>query len=334
MTIEQLKSGSWRIKQMYNHKLYYVTVPYKPTKKEATILLAQKMESSVAKSEPITFRVAASKYIESKSNVLSPRTIREYKLLIDRIPTWYSEKRLTDMCVDDLQNCVNEISSGKSPKTVRCYYGFIRTVLSVYAKNIPLEASLPQKEKNDIYVPSDSDVQQILKYTKENAIMFYVPICLACYGLRRSEIIALTIDDLNENNLLTVNKALVENEKNEWIVKKPKTTLSERSIYIDNDVADMIRQQGYIYKGSPQSISNYLKRTQDKLGIPNFSLHKLRHYFASRMMDFADMKTIQELGGWSGNETLSRVYQHSLKMREEEKKKELSNQLSNVFLKN
>ena len=40
MTVEKLKSGSYRIRQAYNGVRYSVTVPYKPTKKECLQLMA------------------------------------------------------------------------------------------------------------------------------------------------------------------------------------------------------------------------------------------------------------------------------------------------------
>ena len=61
----------------------------------------------------------------------------------------------------------------------------------------------------------------------------------------------------------------------------------------------MIKDQGYVYKGFPGSISNYLGRIEKELGIEHFSLHKLRHYFASKLsaMNIPEAD-ILKLGGW------------------------------------
>lgn len=48
-------------------------------------------------------------------------------------------------------------------------------------------------------------------------------------------------------------------------------------------IAEKIHEQGHAYKGNPCSITQFLASTQDSLGIPRFSVHKLRHYFASKM---------------------------------------------------
>ena len=70
MTIEQLPSGSYRIKQMYEGKTYSVTVKYKPTQKEAIRLLTERMnEFNVSDTKSrMLFSTAAKKFIESKEN--------------------------------------------------------------------------------------------------------------------------------------------------------------------------------------------------------------------------------------------------------------------------
>ena len=49
--------------------------------------------------------------------------------------------------------------------------------------------------------------------------------------------------------MLTINKAKVQNEKKQWIIKTTKTSDSTRIISIPSELADLIRETGYIYKG-------------------------------------------------------------------------------------
>ena len=86
MTIEKLPSGSYRIRQMYQGKMYSVTVPYKPTPKDALKLLSEKMQGTAPKHEKKKFSESAKEYVELKENVLSPRTVREYLFYINRLP--------------------------------------------------------------------------------------------------------------------------------------------------------------------------------------------------------------------------------------------------------
>lgn len=100
--------------------------------------------------------------------------------------------------------------------------------------------------------------------------------------MRRSEICALTLEDI-EGDMVHINKAMVQNEKHEWVIKTTKTTESTRDIVIPQELADKILEQGYVYKGHQHHISRNLAKVEEQLGIPHFSVHKLRHYFASEM---------------------------------------------------
>ena len=65
-----------------------------------------------------------------------------------------------------------------------------------------------------------------------------------------------------------------------------------------------------------------------KADIPLFSFHKLRHYFASELhaRGIPD-KYIAEVGGWETVEMLQRIYQHTLR----DKQEEISQKIVNVF---
>ena len=328
MTIEKLPSGSYRIVQMYEGKRYRVTVDHKPTQKEALQLLAEAMDGCSIKG---TFRSAANNYIESKRNILSPRTIREYLLTCYRLPEWFVNMQVSQIDGTTVQKLVNELAKDLSAKTVRNRHGFISAVLNSVNPRLALKTALPRREKQEPYIPTKEDYKRLLEASR--GTMFYIPIQLALYGLRRGEICALTIDDLDDNNVIHITKDLVINENRDWVIKPPKTASSVRNVPIDKTLADEIRKQGYIYNGFPNSISKFYARIQKKLGVPPFKPHSLRHLFASILMDKGyDLKTIQDLGGWSGNETVNRVYLHSLKLKDEEARRKIVDDMKD-FLK-
>ena len=67
---------------------------------------------------------------------------------------------------------------------MRNYHGFISSVLKTFRPNLILNTTLPQKVKNEPYVPSDDDIKRIL--AEASGTRFEIPIMLACFGLRRS----------------------------------------------------------------------------------------------------------------------------------------------------
>ena len=326
MTIEQRGPNSWRIKQLVGGEWYRVTVDHKPSKKEAIELMAEAMRTG-ERTERGSFKAACEKYISIKSNVLSPRTVREYKLYPARLPEWFQSCQVQTMTAADVQKCINELARDHSPKTVRTIHGFISAVLKVARPGLMLRTTLPKLQKKEPYIPKKEDLAKILK--EAEGTQYSIPLRLACYGLRRGEICALELSDLDDKNVVHITKDLVQDPSGAWVKKPPKTPSSVRAVPIGKDLADDIRAQGYIFDGFPGTISNFLRRTQDKLGIERFSVHKLRHLFASILLDNGyDLKTIQDLGGWQGNETVSKVYLHSLKLKEEAERQKIASSIS------
>ena len=179
--------------------------------------------------------------------------------------------------------------------------------------------TLPQKVENERYTPSEDDIRRILDESKNDPI-YHIPFQLGIMGLRRSEICALTLDDI-EGNTLSINKALVLNKENQWVVKTTKTVAGTRKIYIPDSLVSEVKQAGKIFEGWPNSLLVALNRYQDKLGIPRFRFHDLRHFFCS----YAHSKGISDAdimasGGWASDYTMRQVYRHEMNARESQKK--------------
>lgn len=329
MKIEKRPSGSYRVRKMYKGKMYTVTFDCKPTQKEAMLAMAKELEKVQGKQKSVDFAGAAEQYIESKRNVLSPSTIRGYNTILRNIPKHFLSKNIHDITALDVQTEINRVSKDHSPKSVRNHHGFISAVLGAFNPNLKLTTTLPQKAKNEPYIPSSEDIKRIMEYA--NGTQFEIPIILACYGLRRSEICALTTDDI-DMDVVHINKAMVQDENKNWIVKATKTTSSTREIIIPLDIAEKIREQGYVYKGHPNSITCYLTRVQNALGMPHFSVHKLRHYFASQMSAIGVPEAdIMRMGGWETDHVMKSVYRHSMIDREEKAKREAAEKLRNAL---
>ncbi len=329
MKIEKLPSGSYRVRKMYKGKVYTATFDSKPTQKEAMLAMADLLENASDKHAAMTFERAAEDYIESKRNVLSPSTIKGYKTILRQITDAFLSLNIHDITALDVQEEINRMAQNHSPKTVRNHHGFISAILGTFCPHLKLSTTLPQKLKNEPYIPSDEDVKLILQYSKGTE--YEIPIILACYGMRRSEICALTVDDI-DGDVIRITKAKVQDENKNWLVKTTKTTASTREIIIPENIAEKIRSQGYVYKGHPNRITCFLFDTQDKLGIPRFSIHKLRHYFASRMSSLGVPDAdILRLGGWETDHIMKTVYRHSMLDKEEHAKRDAAEKLQRTL---
>lgn len=318
MTIDKLPSGKYRIRHTENKHTYSLTTPVKPTTREAWDLIYAKMTR--ASEASITLEEAAAKYIKSKSNVLSPATLRAYDTFSRTLPD--SIRTMDIKAIDDftIQNFINNYAKDHKPKTVNNMYSFVLSAIRLFYPKTVFYITLPQKARVEAYTPSVDDVKRIFEYSKNSE--YYVALRLASMSLRLSEICALTLDDL-DGDKLTINKAYVQGINGYTLKNVPKTDASNRTIVIPKDLADHIRKQGYIYNKAPKMVYYYLSVAQAKLGIPHFGIHKLRHFFASyaHELGYTDAQ-IQEIGGWSTDHVMKTVYRHA--MEKDEAKKQIA----------
>lgn len=334
MTIEQLPSGSYRIRQMYDGKRYSITVPYKPTKKEAITLLAQKFNDTrltAQKPEKGTCKYFIDKFIIDREKAgKSPATIRGYYAILRLMSEEFLNMNFYDVTQEVIQKEVNEFSRTHSPKSTHNYYGLIRSTFALYRPEMVLSIKLPSKQNKAEYEPSTNDIQRILQAATGSR--YECAYKLAALGLRRGEIVAITAADIDDNNVLTIDKDIVLNKDNKYVVKdKPKTEESYRRILIPGELADLIRKQGQAYAGDPHSINKYLHTFQDKLGIPRFRLHMFRHFAVAYLHreGFSDQQ-IMSYGGWSNSsDIMKRAYRYNLDP--EESQKQISNSLGSLM---
>lgn len=332
-TIEKTGPSTWRISKYYQGRRYRMNVDQKPTKANADRLIWTLIESEPDDCVGITYETAAEKYINSKNKILSPATLRGYDSMMRNTPPDFKRKAISVLTAQDVQLCINDYSSGHSAKSMRNFSAFISVVIHSVRPNLNLSTiSLPQKVKQSFYVPEDDDIKRILDYAKGSR--YEVPLWLAVFGLRRSEICALLTKDLNKNNIVTVNKAKVRDRDGNFVIKTTKTTDSTRDVIITPYVADLIRQlpEGEVYPYSPNQINAYLHRVQEKLEIEPFSLHKIRHYFASTAREIMGDAYVEKLGGWrAGSDIMKKVYDYTKKKQERESQSAFAEKLKTMF---
>jgi len=323
MKIEKLPSGSYRVRQQYKGKRYAMVFDHKPSQAEVSIKISELLTKADVSND--TFGSCAQSYIESKSNVLSPSTIKGYNSLLNKsIPDQFKDKKISELTQVDIQLVINDYAATHSPKTTRNLHCFISSVLGQFRPQMIINTTLPQRVVIEPNLPTLEDINRILEICTPQ---FHIALQLAMLGMRRSEICAATIDDL-EGNTLHINKAMVTDTNNNWVIKTTKTAAGTRDIYLPDNLVNEIKETGCIYEGYPNSIYDALQNYQDKLGIEHFSLHALRHFYASychsKGMTDAD---IMASGGWKSEYTMKNIYRQSIKKNKEEMQKKIADGL-------
>ena len=333
---KKLPSGSWRVRVFDGYNADGKPV-YKsftaPTKKQAEFLAAEYTANRGAekakKKDNRTLAEAYARYIEIKENTLSPTTVREYRHSASRDFPELMPLKLSQITQEDVQSAVNVMSATHSAKSVKNAHGLLSAVLKMFAPDIRLNTRLPQSGKSEIYVPIEEEVEKLIQSIKGTEMMKAV--LLAAFGsLRRSEVCALTVDDIHDD-VVSVTKAMVWADSKEWVIKPPKSKAGFRDVTMPDFVIEqLVPKEGEcrIVALVPTTITNFFSRDLKRAGLPHFRFHDLRHYQASILhaMGVPD-KYIMERGGWKTDSTLKNIYQHTMS----DKRKEIEQEIKRKF---
>lgn len=307
MKSKKLPSGSYRVQKQINGKRISMTFDHKPTNKEIEAEIAHRLGYYNGK---LTLEAAMIDYIDARTNILSPSTIKGYRQILNSLSIGFKMKPLDDITNNDIQKEIN-LSAGKvAPKTVKNRYALISSIFAEFRPDMKLRVNLPMMVRKEPYIPTAEEVRRLI--AEAEGTQYKTALLLGCCGLRRGEICALTMDDIDfEHNIVHVTKDIVISDTNEWIVKTPKTAQSVRDVIVPDSVIESIKQNG-LYKKNPHNITEWMHRKEELLGIPHFSLHKLRHYFVSAAHEkgLSDA-SIMQAGGWAAPNVMIKHYRHA-----------------------
>lgn len=316
MNAKKLPSGSWRCRA-YDSKTKSTKSFTASTKKEAEFLANEWLCTRKEKPSEITLDTAIDRYIESKSNTLSPSTIRGYRIIQRNALGDIKNIQLDKLTELKLQKWANDNAAKYSAKSIQNQFGLLTAVLK--QNKVPLdidEVLLKAREKADYNVPSPETMSRIISAVAGKPAEIPVLIALMC-GLRQSEIAALRWEDYDGESL-HVHAAVIPDEHGKLVRKeRPKSYAGNRRV----DVPEHLKKRldsaehvdGYIspYR-TPSGALRSFQRICGRNGIPKYKMHELRHAYASLMLleGVADKYAMERLGQ-STPHMIKNVYQHT-----------------------
>ena len=314
--VKKLPSGNWRV-QVFDYKDADGKRHYRSftgaTRREAEFMAAEWNATRPDQEntfESFTLNDAVAKYIDMKRSVLSPSTIREYVRMQKNYFQEIGQLRLADLNSTNVQIWISGLASRLSPKSVKNIYGLFISTFNMFLPDSSLNITLPARIKPDLYTPSDQDVQVLLDHIKGTELE--IAVMLAAFGpMRRSEICALTSDDI-KGNTVYVRHGVVSDENKNWCTKQPKSYGGYREIEFPSFVIDRIKGiEGRIVKATPDQITNRFARAVKYSKLQHFRFHDLRHYAASIMhaIGVPDQYILRR-GGWSSDQVMKTVYRN------------------------
>lgn len=252
----------------------------------------------------------------------SPNTLASYKIDLTELSNFLNEKgsSLIKASREDLVQFINMLSErGFTNNTIIRKLASIRTFFKYLLSEGIIKEDLvsfldtPKKEKKIPKVLFEDQIKELLeqpllqqeKYARERSILELLYSC----GLRVSEIVNLTINDIN----LEEGFVRIKGKGN----KERIVPLGSKAI---SAISEYLRQRRHIKekklflnsrnKGlSRQSVWLIVKQFAGNVGL-DISPHTLRHSFATHLLDNgADLRVVQELLGHSSIST-TQIYTH------------------------
>ena len=313
----KLPSGNYFIRLRLGGEDIGITSPtVKEARQRAQLIKAEYLagKRQAPPPQPRTLREEIDRYIAARTKVLSPLTIRGYRIiqknrfqsLLDRIPA--------QVAPGEYQGIVNAEAALCAPKTLKNAWGFLRTVIheatGSYPPDVQLPAQVPAKGR---FLAPD----QIRTFVRAIAPTKYaVPALLALSSLRISEIEALRWENIPKDpRLIQVKGAVVLDEKNQQVKKASnKNASSTRSvpIMIPELAAALERDRqprGPVMTISANSLRYGIRQTCERTGLPVVGIHDLRRSYASLAYHLRVPEMIAaEIGGWSDTATMHKIY--------------------------
>lgn len=293
-------------------------------------------------------------WISAKKKTVRPNTVRNYTERYERnIKAVIGKKLLTEVKPIHCQKIFSDMADD-GYRTTTIYQTRIALYnMLEFAKENDVIINNPCKKsvKSDMGKPSDKKEALTIETQKkflegatgqsyENQYRFILQT-----GLRTGELVGLKWEDIDfENKTLTIQRSMEFRYKvGEWRVGPPKSKSGYRTIPLTDEAIRILKAQKeknrkikvipmewseqvfLCRKGEPVKNSTYdtaLFKICDKVGIKRFSMHVLRHTFATRCIEGGMMpKTLQKILGHSNIGITMNIYVH---ITEEEKLKEIN----------
>lgn len=267
--------------------------------------------------ENITLFAAIDRYIARKDNILSPSTIRGYKTIQRTRFKAYMPQYINSFTQQKCQKMINEEARLCSAKTLKNAWGLISAVLNDELQE-RFEIALPPVVAHAKPFLTPEQIPIFLKAIENTDIE--IPCLLGLWSCRRSEIYGLKWENVNfQKRLLYIVSAKVLDVNNTFVTKATvKNQTSRRIIPMTDRLYNLLlaseRTSEYVVTIPASTLYKKITRICRQYELPQIGVHGLRHSFASLGYSLQiPEKYLMEIGGWSNDATMKKIYTHLAK---------------------
>lgn len=311
----KLKSGTWFIQLRLGGESISITASTESEcKKQATLI---KAEYSMGQRQnvpvDVALKTAIERYIQKMTPVLSPSTIRGYRVIQRTRFQKYMPQSIQSIQWQEMINAEIPIASAK---TIKNAWALVQR--AVTQQGIALsqkDVTLPQVPVKEIPYLRPDEIIPFCRALQGSKIE--IGALLELHGLRISELMALTWEESIDlkRGLIRVNGALVLDENANWIKKTTtKNTSSTRTVPIMIPrLAEVLKavpnKKGAVVTVGQNTMLTYVNKACEAAGVTVVGNHGLRHSFASLGYHVGlTERQLMDLGGWADINTMHKIY--------------------------
>ena len=311
-----IPSGSWRCRVQVDGKRQQFVKDTKEEAEEAARQAVAAITAGVAeeKKKAATVGSCIDRYILDREAILSPSTIRGYKIVRKSRFQSMMGRDIHSITQQQWQAAINLEAKTCKPKTIRNSWGLISSVIKDATGAAP-DVRLPAAAKNTRPFLDDQQTKTFLAAIKDTNIE--AAAILALHSLRCSELLALTWGSIDcKRKIITVKGAMVPDETNTLVLRdQNKTTASQRIVPVIIprllELAKDQPQQDRIVQITPNWLYKSINEICEANDLPKVGIHGLRHTFASICFyNGIPEKAVMDIGGWSNPAVLREIYTH------------------------
>lgn len=337
--IKKIKNGKWqaRVSWRDNGTLKQKSKSSFKTKVEAN-KWANSFLNSVYNGTAVVDNVSFYQYYKDwfetyKQPRISKVTANTYRIVGNRIYSFFGQKKINSITRRDYQRFINEYGSNHAPETMKKMNSIIKACVKSalidnkikvdFTENVELVSDKTKIVKVEYL--SLNEIQKLISFLKDNLDHRYTAnymILTAIYtGMRLGEISALTWEDIDFNNkTITIDKSW------DYIYgtgfKPTKTESSNRTIRVSDSLlkclkdlkvnkSDMVFTNYVGTIPTSNGVNKQLRHAMKKCDIEknNFHFHSLRHSHVALLLYFGvDLYSISRRLGHSDLTTTSKKY--------------------------
>lgn len=253
-------------------------------------------------------------YIGARSRVLSPSTIRGYRIIQRNRFQALQARPARELTPEICQRAVNAESALCGEKTLRNAWALIQKAVED-GTGARYQARLPQlvRRERPFLMPDQIDVfvDAVRGTTVE------IPALLGLCSLRCSEILGLRWQDVDTRHACVhVRGSTVPDEYNRFVRKETaKNASSIRTVPIMPQLVEALEaapRDGEMVVAYTESwLFRSINRICEANGLPLIGIHGLRHSFASLAYHLGMPEHIaMQIGGWKDETTIRKIYRH------------------------